>query len=29
MRVDGYAEVWDSTEVRSGSMKTGFWDPLF
>ncbi|HED24511.1 MAG TPA: hypothetical protein ENN91_05240 [Firmicutes bacterium] len=29
MRVDGYAEVWDSTEVRSGTMKTGFWDPIF
>ncbi len=26
MRVDGYAEVWDTTVVRRGNAKTGWWD---
>lgn len=28
MRVDGYAEVWDTTEMRDGDHKSGFWDIL-
>jgi len=28
MRVDGYAEVWDTTEMRDGKHKSGFWDML-
>lgn len=28
MRVDGYAEVWDTTELRDGKHKSGFWDML-
>ncbi len=27
MRVDGYAEVWEVTEVQSGDAKAGFWSP--
>lgn len=26
MRVDGSAEVWESTRVRNGGARTGFWD---
>jgi hypothetical protein len=28
MRVDGYAEVWDTTEMSDGKHKSGFWDML-
>ena len=28
MRVDGYAEVWDTTEMRDGKHRSGFWDML-
>ncbi len=28
MRVDGYAKVWDTTEIRDGKHKSGFWDML-
>jgi hypothetical protein len=28
MRVDGYAEVWDTTEMIDGKHKSGFWDML-
>ncbi len=28
IRVDGYAEVWDTTEIRDGKHKSGFWDLL-
>lgn len=29
MRVDGYAEVWETTTLRRGNSKTGWWDPNF
>lgn len=28
LRVEGYAEVWESTEVRSGTARTGFWNAM-
>ena len=28
MRVDGYAEVWDFTEMYDGEHRSGFWDML-
>jgi hypothetical protein len=28
IRVDGYAEVWDFTEMYDGKHKSGFWDML-
>jgi hypothetical protein len=28
MRVDGYAEVWDTTEMYDGKHRSGFWDML-
>jgi hypothetical protein len=29
MRVIGYAEVWETTEIKRGDTKTGWWDPNF
>ena len=28
MHVEGYAEVWESTQVRSGTARTGFWNAM-
>jgi len=29
MKVEGYAEVWETTEIKRGDTKTGWWDPNF
>ncbi len=29
MKVDGYAEVWETTTLKRGNSKTGWWDPNF
>jgi len=28
MHVEGYAEVWESTQVRKGTARTGFWNAM-
>ncbi len=28
MRVDGYAEVWDTTEIYDGENRSGFWNTM-